>query len=128
MKFELNRSDFPKAAGTIGNARENAEVKFFFARINTTSKRRLGISIRGDLAEKYFPQKKITADVCESAGIRRLYILEDAKGYVLRVPSKNGTTRAWARINIPSEKPFYPYIGSHDLKYDRDNDAFYVEL
>lgn len=53
--------------------------------------------------------------------------MESEEGYKL-TSSGRVTTRLYATLNISDERPFYKYIGKHNLQYDPHNKAYYIEL
>ena len=123
--YDLSKAAFPGVAVARRPRAEKVDVSINVAEMAYgmagTKKICLSISMKYDLAEK-LGSERVSAAVIED----RLYIKPMENGYKMTDPHGR-KTRKYVRIPVSNFKEYVPFVGDHDLHYDKYNKAYYVE-
>lgn len=124
VKFDLTGADFI----TRDVKRKVASVKDVGISFNNSGGRLCAsVSIVAEKADKIGEYAKI--GIVKYGTMERLYIVGASadEGYTI---SKNTHTRARRYLTVPIDEAkktdFEQYCGDHELRYDYDNDAYYI--
>ena len=133
-EFDLSKVSFAEAETTgFGRIKDNSEIKVsVIPRKTSNSKDTINLSIRNDVVDRW-KLDRLTAAVVKAGNLERLYIKVSETGFKGQNPNHGkgykGNRTYFHIRTIGNLKDYFKYEGSYKyLNYDKDNDAFYVEL
>lgn len=126
VKFNLENGQFIKK-GFVGIKNAYAELNLNIVNGGSNQGICLSFSIREDVGQKMIDKggRLWTCGIVKAGNLERLYIITDPRGYTL---CDNKTSpRFYMKLPIDAPEMYDKYIGSHEIKYDEENEAYYIE-
>ena len=128
VRFDLTGGYFiEKSKGGIRASKET-DVAIRLSKNGHRNDEVLSVSVKSDKAKKLGQYLK--AGIVGFGLMERLYFIEtdDTLGFKLASNGQKNSSRFYVRfpLNEKNKANYLKYLGEHDLKYDYENDAYYV--